>query len=195
MLSFTILNKSKPKNLLLVHGLFTSSGYWLPYLQSLKNYRLIILDIDYRTMRDMDLYVNRIADIIKADAGGLVDAVVSHSLGTLIASRLPEDIRKASFEICPVYSATRRNPDNFVAEIEQKIKSSMSVYEIRSLLADVDCVLANHKTPAQTPKGRFVYLPNMDLYFSYQSSPKFKEFRGDHFNIEDALTDIVKVLA
>ena len=194
MIDLTILNKSKPKTLLLVHGLFTSSGYWLTYLQSLKDYRLIILDVDYRLMRDIDLYVSRIAGIVDADAGGWVDAVISHSLGTLIASRLPEGIRQASFEICPVYCGKRRNTDAFVGEIEHKIKFSMSVNEIKSLLADVDCVLASNRTPAQAPKGRLIYLPDMDSFFSYETGPNFTKFRGDHFNIADAVTDIVKVL-
>jgi pimeloyl-ACP methyl ester carboxylesterase len=190
MIKFTILNKSKLKTLLLVHGLFTSAGYWLPYLQTLKNYRLIILDIDYRTLRDIDQYVSRITGIIEEVAGGGVEAVISHSLGTLIASRLSSDLRQASFEICPVYSATRRNPDDFVGEIEHKIKFSMSIQEIRDFLADVDCVLASHSTPAQATKGRLIYLPDMDRYFSYDTSQKFMEFRGDHFNIADAVTDI-----
>jgi hypothetical protein len=195
MIGFTILNKSKSKTLLMVHGLFTSSGFWLPYLKSLKDFRLIILDIDYRFMLDVDQYVSRIAGIIEADAGGWVDAVISHSLGTLIASRLPDDMRQTSFEICPVYSATRRNLDDFTSEIEHKIKFSMSVHEIRSLLANVDYVLARHSALAQAPKGRLIYLPDMDRYFSYDTSPKFTEFRGDHCNIADAVTDIGKVLA
>lgn len=36
MIGFTILNRSKPRTLLLMHGLFTSSGYCLSYLQSLR---------------------------------------------------------------------------------------------------------------------------------------------------------------
>jgi hypothetical protein len=195
MTEFTILNKSKPKTLLLIHGLFTSSGYWLPYLQSLKDYRLIILDIDYRNVRVIDQLVTRITDIIEDYAGGWVDAVISHSLGTMIASRLSDVLRRTSFEICPVYSATRRNPDDFVCEIEQKIKFSMSASEIRDLLADVDYVLSSHSASAKAPKGRLIYLPDVDRFFSYDTNQKFTEFRGDHFNIVDAVTDIGKVLA
>jgi pimeloyl-ACP methyl ester carboxylesterase len=195
MINFIILNKSKPKTLLLIHGLFTSSGYWLPYLQILKGYRLVILDIGYQPLCDVDYYVGLVGGIIEAEAGGVVDAVISHSLGTMIASRLPEDIRLSSFEICPVYFAARRNTGDFVSEIAGKIKFPMSGDEIRNLLADVDGVLSRYSTAAQTPIRNSVYLPDADLYFSYDVRSEFKVFEGDHFNIAKAMIDIEGVLA
>lgn len=195
MINCTILNKSKPKTLLLVHGLFTSSGYWLSYLQSLKDYKLIILDIDYRMLRNVERYVSLVDGIIEAEAGGKVNAVISHSLGTMIARRLDEDKRQYSFEICPVYCAVRRNTDDFVREIQAKIKFVISSSEILELLAEVDLALNNNNTLAKNQKSHLVFLPKLDLYFSYSYISKYMEFSGDHFDIAEAINEIGRMLA
>lgn len=195
MIRATVVNKSRPRTLLLVHGLFTSAGYWLPYLQSLKDYRLVIPDIDYRGIRDIDAYVARLCAIVNEQGGGKVDGVVSHSLGCLLASHLPEDLRAASFEVCPVYSATRREQDEFVGEIGRKTGSAMSPGEIRTLLAEVDGAIAAHRPRAQAAGDRAIYLPDADRYFSYRAAPDARWFSGDHFEIAGAVTDIGSVLA
>ena len=195
MIDFIVLNNSKPRTLLLIHGLFTSSGYWLPYLKTLKDYQLIILDIDYSSLHDFDSYLKRVGDIIKTEAAGVVDAVISHSFGALIASRLPEASRKSSFEICPVYCATRSNTNDFVSEIERKIKFTMSSDQIWNILADVDSVLARHSASSSPPIRQLIYLPNADPYFSYDVKLEFTEFQGDHFSIAAAVANIERVLA
>lgn len=195
MIRFTILNKSKPKSLLLVHGLFTSSGYWLPYLKYLKEYRLIILDINYRRVRDIDYYVSHISGIIEAEAAGAVYAVIAHSLGTLIANLLPEFRRQSSYEICPVYCATKRNTNKFIDEIERKINYAMSGSKIRDLLADVDAALTVHDALPKPMARQLLYLPSADPYFAYHVGHEFMKFQGDHFNITEAFLDIERVLA
>lgn len=195
MIGFQTLNNSKPRTALLVHGLFTTSGYWLSYLGSLRQYRLIILDIDYRYIYDSSPYVQRVLDIIQAEAGGHVDAVIAHSLGSLIANQLPRESRASSFEVCPVYCATRLNPDEFVGEIQRKAKFALQEGEIRALLLDVDGAISKYAICAQYLPDTAIYLPDADPYFSYISGQADKIFRGDHFDITEALKDIGKVLA
>lgn len=195
MIKVTILNKSKPKTLLLIHGLFSSSGYWLPYLQTLKYFRLIVLDIDYRVSSDVDLFVSEVNYIIDTIAGGFVYAVISHSLGTLVANRLHESTRHFSFEICPVYYATRIKRDDFVGEIERRIKFSMTKIEILDLLTKVDYLIVKSGVPMETTINPITYIPDEDHYFSYNVDTEFIEFRGDHFNIAEAIADIGTVLA
>lgn len=195
MIDFRILNKSKPSTVLLIHGLFTSCGYWLPYLSSLKNHRLIILDIDYHAIHDIDQYVSRVVEIIATEGGGAVDAVISHSLGSLISSQLPQDACHSLFEVCPVYCATRINADQFIDNIERMIKFSMVGDEIRELLKRVDSAIAVHVPRASSSVRQSVYLPDADVYFSYRASPSAMKFKGDHFDISEALEDIRKVLS
>lgn len=195
MIRFTIVNRSKTRTVLLIHGLFTSSGYWLPYLPILKEYRLIVLDVDYRTIRDTEPYVNRVAEIITSEAGGKVDAVISHSLGSLIANQLPENTRQSSFEVCPVYSATRLNPERFVREIERKLNFAMSSDEIKALLQDVDYAIAACRSCNKLRRTQSTYLPSTDSYFSYYPEAASKEFHGDHFEIAEAVADIRRTLS
>lgn len=195
MIGFRILNKSKQRTALLVHGMFTNSGYWLPYLSSLKEHRLIILNIDYRAIRDVGNYVSRAVEIIEAMAAGEVDAVIAHSAGSLISSLLPLESRRYLFEVCPVYCATRINEDKFVEEIHRKIKNSLLDDEIRSLLREVDAAIASHSVRTQASVRQSIYLPDVDTYFSYHGSPASRQFRGDHFDISEAVADIGKVLS
>jgi pimeloyl-ACP methyl ester carboxylesterase len=195
MIRSTVVNKSKPRTLLLVHGLFASAGYWLPYLQSLKEYRLLIPDIDYRGIRDIDAYVDRIGGLIAEQAGGRVDGVIAHSLGCLLANQLPDEARGASFEVCPVYCAVRREQDEFVGEIERKTASTMSQEDIRALLAEVDGAIATFRPRAQAGKQCAIYLPDADRYFSYRVCLDARWFSGDHFEIAKAVADIGSELA
>ncbi len=195
MIRATVVNKSKPRTLLLVHGLFASAGYWLPYLQILRGYRLLVADIDYRGIRDIDPYLQAMSGIIAAQAGGRVDGVISHSLGCLLAGHLPEDVRGASFEVCPVYCAERLGQDDFVGEIARKTGPALSLDAIRSQLAEVDGALAAHGPRAQAQGPRAVYLPDADRYFSYRAGPGARRFSGDHFEIAEAVADIDSRLA
>ena len=44
-----VYNNSKKETVILIHGLFTNSGFWLKYLFFLRNYRLVVYNIDYNT--------------------------------------------------------------------------------------------------------------------------------------------------
>jgi hypothetical protein len=194
MINYSVINKSKPKTLLFIHGLFSTSGYWLPYLKYFRDHRLLILNIDYSNM-GFDAYVGAVNDIVATEAGGKLGAVISHSLGTLLSGRLPKDVCEASFEICPVYCAQRRNTDDFITEIERKMKGPMLRDEIWRLLGGVDSALANFDYAEQSAPGQVIYLPTEDPYFSYHIQTEAKVFHGDHFDILEAVIDIAKVLS
>ncbi len=194
MVKYLVVNKSKSKTLLFIHGLFSTSGYWLPYLKYFRNYRLLILNIDYSNM-GFDAYAGTVNDIVATVGGGKLSAVISHSLGTLLSGRLPKDIRELSFEICPVYCAQRRNTDDFVTEIERKMKGPMLREEIWQLLGDVDSALTDFDYAEQSTLGQVIYLPTEDRYFSYHVQTESKVFHGDHFDILEAVMDVAKVLS
>ncbi|OWY34841.1 alpha/beta fold hydrolase [Herbaspirillum aquaticum] len=193
MIDLTILNRSRGKSVLLIHGLFTTSGYWLPYLGNLKDCRLLILDIDYRAIGEPGPYLQRVEEIIATEAQGRVDAVVAHSLGALLSSSLSDRMRRTSYEVCPVYGATRLQPERFVEEIEQRLRSTMSGEQIRALLAQVDAALARHVVC--NPIQATIYLPETDPYFAYDPGPVGRYFKGNHFDITAAMEEIGKELS
>lgn len=194
MIGCTVFNKSKPRSLLLLHGLFANSGYWLPYLSSLKDYRLLLLDLDYGAIRALPRYVAQVAAIVEAQAGGRVDAVISHSLGCLVASHLPPQLLQASYEICPVYCATRLNPEDFAGAIGRKLKSALPGAAIHALLAEADHAIADHALPVPGPLQATIYVPDTDPYFHYHAGPAARRFHGDHFDIGEAIAQVAAAL-
>ncbi len=121
--------------------------------------------------------------------------MITHSLGCLLASYLPQGARGASFEVCPVYCAVRREQDEFVGEIERRTQSSLSRDDIRAMLAEVDGAIDSHRLRAQSLKARTIYLPDADRYFANYASPDARWFSGDHFGITEAAADIGSKLA
>lgn len=193
MIRVTLLNRSRPRTVLLVHGLFTSSGYWLPYLASLKAYRLLILDIDYRQIGQsgqIDAYVQQVQEIIAQQAEGQVAAVISHSLGSLIASRLAPSCRQLSIEICPVRCATRRNLAQFIETIGGRIKAANAREQVVQQLQDADQAIARHAREVPAPASTIIYLPDADPFFSYHPDTDYVQFSGDHFEIAAAMDGI-----
>jgi len=193
MIRVTLLNRSKPRTVLLVHGLFTSSGFWLPYLASLKEYRLIILDIDYAQIGQpgkIDDYVQQVSAMIAEQADGHVEAVISHSLGSLIASLLAPACRTRSIEICPVRCATRRNLAQFVDTIAAKVPAALGREGVLQMLHDADQAIASHALRVQAPPSTTIYLPDADPFFSYHPGTAFQQFSGDHFEIAAAMAEL-----
>ena len=43
-----VLNKSKNKTIVFIHGFYANAGYWLPYLPFFKDYKIILFNLDYK---------------------------------------------------------------------------------------------------------------------------------------------------
>ena len=71
LLKTYIFNKSKKKTIIFIHGLFGNSGFWLPFLPIFKNFKIILLDIDYSKLFENDLkknnFVTYLDSILKKD--------------------------------------------------------------------------------------------------------------------------------
>lgn len=190
MINYTIINKAKSKTVIFVHGLFANSGYWLPHLTYFRDYRLIILNIDYQFFDEVEQYVERITKIIEAEAGGVVDAIISHSLGTLITHKLSDTAYRALFEVCPVYCASRINTERFIGEIQKKIRCPLSDVHIKEMLDRIDRLMVRNFIYKNSLIRSITYYPNADLYFSYNFNDSAKIFKGDHFDISEAMLQI-----
>jgi len=195
MIDFRILNRSKSKTAMFIHGLFATAGFWLPYLDRFRDFRLILLNIDYRNIGGSYLYLDEISDVISSQAGGRVDAMVSHSLGTLIASRLPHIVYRQSFEVCPVYVARRLQPEAFADLIRQKLSHSMVARDIINIFSHVDSTVYSCSFPENLLGDRTKYIPDSDFYFTYCCDSHVETFRGDHFDIMSAIKSIERALA
>ena len=192
MIDYRVVNKSKSKTALLIHGLYGTSGYWLPYLSCLREHKLILLDIDYRSIDETMLYVKRVIDIVDSEARGHVDVIIAHSLGSLIASKLSSDKFNSLFYICPVFCANRKNLDQFVFELESRTRFSVTNLEIRKMLRYVDSITASLSVDNLTLNRSKIYLPDSDQFFSYDNHFLSKIYSGNHFDISCAMAEISK---
>jgi len=153
----------------------------LPYISSLKNFNLIVLNIDYieflkEPKKNLNKFLNEINNIKN------VDIVISHSLGTIIASHI--DIKANFINICPVNKAKRINKEKFASLISSQI--GLNPIMIRDVLKSVDSTdFTFNKNPQKDNAINF--FPTDDEYFDYNVNYSFNNvfFKGDHFEISN----------
>ena len=190
MVNKFVFNRKKENTIVLFHGLYTTSGFWLSYFKFFKNFRIIAFDINYDKLLKSDYSINILRDTFHVD--GHIVGVISHSFGTVISDLVFDQNYEMIYKICPVAFSKRLESSNFVFDIVNKtILSEASINNniklVRSYLLKVKSSLSY--------SGQ-IYIPNKDCYFSYEIPKKKKiEFNGDHFNISFALENIIEELS
>lgn len=190
MVNKFVFNRKKENTIVLIHGLYTTSGFWLSYFKFFKNFRIIAFDINYDKLLKSDYSINILRDTFHVD--GHIVGVISHSFGTVISDLVFDQNYEMIYKICPVAFSKRLESSNFVFDIVNKtILSEESINNniklVRSYLLKVKSSLSY--------SGQ-IYIPNKDCYFSYEIPKKKKiEFNGDHFNISFALENIIEELS
>lgn len=189
-MNYKIINKKGSTDVILVHGLFATSGYWLSYLEFFKNCKLAILEIDYYNFKNFKDQIKCLEEIIQLEFNNKVDYIFSHSLGTIIANGLSEKYFNFSFEICPVYCSKRILEIDFACNIAIKTNSKYDIHEIKRILAKIDIQIIEYKKSLVISNKRITFLPINDIYFNYdpQTIYSFYDFDGDHFEIFNALS-------
>ena len=137
-IEYTIINKSKPDTIILIHGLYASSGYWLEYLKLFKNYKLFILNINYDKYIHLDNSLDRLrSDLLSLPYPRNNSIIISHSLGTVISNFLSSKVRIFVFcKFVPVYIAKRINSEMFINDINGNMKKSKT--SVKNKLTSVD---------------------------------------------------------
>ncbi len=195
-INYNILNSKATKRAVLIHGLFSTSGYWLDYLKYFKDYKLLIFNIDYNSDEIFQNYINRINLIILKEFDGEFDILISHSFGTLVANGIPCSTFRYSFEICPVHCSKRIQKQMFINEISSRLNNKLSRDEISLQLKYADITLNLCQNKIDLNAKRILLYPNNDLFFKYNfnSINQALLFKGDHFNISDSLRLIFTIL-
>jgi len=188
VISHYIFNKSKSKSIIFLHGLHASSGFWLPFLSQFKNFKLVLIDIDYicfirqkNSVEVIDLYLRNL-NLYK----GCV-AIVSHSLGTVISGQIVLEKSIYKFEICPVYWCIKNYTPEFIEIITSRFPMRNSIIMNDLSLVDkyVDIVTIDSKI------NGFRLLPKGDCFFKFKFSCKENVFfNGNHFIINEAINFI-----
>jgi hypothetical protein len=187
------LNKSKTQTIVFIHGFYANAGYWLPYLASFKNYRIVLLNINYNDL----LYSNNMIQATNSlfqsiHFGNEVVALISHSLGTVVSNYIDVSLVNNRFEICPVGFSKRSDTAGFVNDIKSRVNQSEK--EVVDKLLLVDSLISQSKSHIQNSSS-IRYVPTADPYFTYTDMPGNNlSFKGDHFEIDEAIADIASRL-
>ena len=194
LLKTYIFNKSKKKTVIFIHGLFGNSGFWLPFLPIFKNFKIILLDIDYSKLFENDLkknnFVTYLDSILKKDEEYVT---VAHSFGTIISQFFSFRKIKTSYEICPIKSSVKNNKNKFIEEINSL--TNYTKKEIHNILEKASVFLSNDFCEENKFLNKKKYIPKLDSFFENSLINNVEYFEGDHFNITNSLSMINKDLS
>tara|TARA_B110000003_G_scaffold87373_1_gene89507 strand:+ start:815 stop:1474 length:660 start_codon:yes stop_codon:yes gene_type:complete len=194
LLKTYIFNKSKKKTVIFIHGLFGNSGFWLPFLPIFKNFKIILLNIDYSKLFENDLkknnFVTYLDSILKKDEEYVT---VAHSFGTIISQFFSFRKIKTSYEICPIKSSVKNNKNKFIKEINSL--TNYTEKEIHSTLEKASVFLSNDFCEENKFLNKKKYIPKVDSFFENSLINNVEYFEGDHFNITNSLSMINKDLS
>ncbi|NQV77757.1 MAG: hypothetical protein HQ490_05310 [Lutibacter sp.] len=187
-----VLNKSRDKTLVFIHGFYANAGFWLPYLPYFKEYKIVLLNINYSVLLNSNKQIAVITENISAlrfDDG--VVAVISHSLGTIFSNFINDHSKYVFFDICPVAYSNRSDTNGFVNDILLRVGETKK--NIRNNLLLVDLLI--YKSREFILDNRLLFIPDSDQYFTYQKTSNSEFiFKGDHFEITNAISLINNML-
>ena len=190
MVNKFIFNKNKKDTIILIHGLYTNSGFWLSYFKLFKNFRIIAFNIDYDKLLKNDYSIKLLQDSFNVD--GQIVSIISHSFGTVISDLVFDKNYDLIYKICPIAFSKRIESSNFVLDIVDKTILSEDSINNNAKLVRAYLLKVNN---ALSYSGQ-LYIPNKDCYFTYEIPPRKKiDFIGDHFNISFALENIISNLS
>lgn len=187
-------NKSKKETIILIHGLFGNSGYWLPFLSYFSEFKILILDINYTkifTENSNKINFHNFFESILENEENYT--LISHSIGTVIASFFPKNKIKFSYEICPIKNSVKNNKKKFIREINSL--TNFSEEEIRNILGKATVFLSNNFSVENKSLNKKQYVPKVDSFFNDSFNNSVEYFEGDHFNIINSISMINKDLS
>jgi len=184
--SITTLNRKAGRgHVILIHGLFANSGYWLPYLRMFKDEKISLVDLDYEHLLE-----SRSLEYVLSELEGIgANKVIGHSFGSVLASKMQSSV--VTHLICPVLFSGRKNEQAFKQELKVRLKDveSKNISEILRLsgmfIKDLNGMSIDRNKV-------YSHLPFIDLFFEY-SIPKevrVSYYQGDHFDIYQAVSNI-----
>jgi len=180
-------NKKKKETIILIHGLYTTSGFWLSFFKFFKNYRIIAFDIKYDKLLATDFSKDNLKLHFQVD--GNIVAVISHSFGTVISDLLFNFSDNILHKTCPIGFSKRIESSTFVLDVLNK--TALSEASIQNSMKLVKDFMRIYRSDIKSD-GNF-YIPHNDRYFEYNlpESTSINNFEGDHFDIKNALILII----
>ena len=193
-IEFHILNKSKKKTIVFLHGMFASGGFWLPYIKSFKSYRLVILTIDFlNLLKNSESIIEKELMELHNEINIIDQCIwICHSLGCSFYNAFIRSQTIKNFQICPVMLGKKREFESFVSDIALILEKPIFMVEdeAKKIHYNMNKHLLNKSQI--TFKNSEILVPSNDQYFLYPSNNLVsKRFTGDHYDIQNAI-DYIK---
>ncbi len=189
MIKKLVYNKNKVNTIIFFHGLYANSGFWLPYFKYFKNYKLVFFEVDYRKFVFENKDWNNIFNEFKSyDDSENIVAIISHSLGTLMADLMFSNCGYTMYNICPILRAKKKESKKFSDFIS--IKIHLPLFEVNECMSQVNLFINSVKKNLKFVGYNFI--PNNDSYFIYEEFDENISFDGDHFEVLNAIEILFK---
>lgn len=187
----TRLRRRHRVQIVLVHGLFSNAGFWLPYLEQLGAFAVSLPGIDYEAVLRGGMPLEALARDIESLLGPEPAHLVCHSFGCVTGLAFTRPWLSRTF-ICPTFAASRFDDHAFSADIAARTGVEP---ELASLL--VEQAIARKSSILPDPGWRIrdlVCLPEDDPYFDY-TAPAHRvaclRYRGGHFDVAAPMCELV----
>lgn len=189
MIKKLVYNKNKVNCIIFFHGLYANSGFWLPYFKYFKNYKLVFFEVDYQKLVfDNRDWSNIFKDFKSSDDSENIVAIISHSLGTLVADLMFSNCGHSMYNICPIFRAKKIESEKFVDFISNKIQ--LPLFEVNECMSQVNVFINSVKENLKFEGYNFI--PSNDSYFIYEKFDENISFVGDHFEVLNAIEILFK---
>jgi hypothetical protein len=192
MFTSHILQRDKTRTVILIHGLFATSGFWLPALRYFPEHRIVLINVDYQRYLETENALSLLDEYISQPKLGITDdvEVVGHSFGAVVTAMLSRPTAQR-YHMCPVFLAQHALHDELLIELDGRLGTSVPAKEV---------ALAQMRKATEISQsvdfGRLIMrndrclIPDNDRFFSYRkpiSSIEHKYYPGGHFDVVDPL--------
>jgi hypothetical protein len=179
------INKDRDSCLVLLHGLYANSGFWLPYLNLFKGFRIYLIDLDYlKLTQEKNDFVNFILEKSRTED---IKYAIGHSFGGLFLDYCGE-LRIKNIGINPAHFGHRKD-GSFIEHVakKQNRKFDEISIEISQLYSEVK-YLGEHNSIMSA-----VVLADNDEYFNYSETGynASRLFSGTHFEIKEGILEVL----
>lgn len=182
------VNKDKEACLVLLHGLYANSGFWLQYLSLFKNFRIYLIDLDYLNLtQEKNELVNFIFEKSKTED---IKYAIGHSFGGLFLDYCGE-LRIKYIGINPAHFGVRKDR-SFIEHVAKK-----HYREIHEVSIEINEVYSKVENLGEHNSIMFaVVLADNDEYFDYTvtSYSAIKFFSGTHFEIKEGILEVFSLI-
>lgn len=184
-----IINKQNESSVALVHGLFTNSGFWLPYIEYFREYRVYLIDIDYNFLskesQDFDNWLSREISETK------ILNFIGHSFGATFLQICTLRHNVTLIGINPAHLGMRRG-SSFAQHVSDRY--GLDEIFINNQLNDVyDWVYTFN---LQNSGFTMLYTSDNDEFFDYSVVDTNDKIviESNHFNIDEVFVTLTESL-